>query len=147
MKKAAGYCSDDAKHLIAETLRLYVGHGRALAWADLADAADLKERTLRSYADAAGNEMPLHVFIRVFTLLPPGAFARVARVMGFAASEAETEAAATIARAAARSARLAANATEAMEDGKITPREAARLGQEAAELLPVLQSLASGTAH
>lgn len=142
MKIASQFCSEDAKDLIGSTLRLYVGRGRALAWDDLAEALDIPARTLRSYSEEAGNEMPLHVFVRVFTLLPPGAFARVARVMGFAASAAEAETSATVARAMAGASRLAANAAEAMEDGRITPSEEARLGAQAADLLPTIQALA-----
>lgn len=134
--------------LIADTLRLFVGRGRRLSWADLAIATGDKETTLRSYVAEDGSLMPLDVFMRVFTVLPPEAFARVARHMGFSASPSEVDDQATVRRALTKSARLVADANEFLEDGHLTPRERAMLADRAQALLPDLQSIADAkTAH
>lgn len=136
------------KTLIADTLRLFVGHGRRISWADLADATGDKERKLRSYVETDGPEMPLDVFMRVFAILPPEAFARVSRVMGFSAAPLDVDDEATVRRALSQSARLVADGNEFLEDGKLSPRERAQLSERAAALLPVLQSIAgNGSTH
>jgi hypothetical protein len=132
----------NVKACIADTLRLYVGHGRRLSWADLAAATGDKERKLRSYVEDNPNEMPLDVFMRVFTILPPDAFARIARFMGFSASPMDIDDDATVRRALAQSARLVADGTEFLEDGKLDHIERAALADRASALLPVLQSIA-----
>lgn len=138
----------NVKMQIADTLRLYVGHGRRLSWWDLAEATGDKERKLRSYVEADGNEMPLDVFMRVFAVLPPEAFARVARYMGFSAAPLEVDDAATVRRGLALCARLVADGNEFLEDGKISPSESAKLADRASGLLPVLQSMAgNGSKH
>lgn len=136
------------KTLIADTLRLFVGHGRRISWADLAAATGDKERKLRSYVETDGAEMPLDVFMRVFAILPSEAFARVARHMGFAAAPLEVDDEATVRRALSQSARLVADGNEFLEDGKLDPRERAQLAERASALLPVLQSIAgNGSTH
>lgn len=148
MEMMPGFSVDAAKRLIADTLRLFVGHGRRIGWADLAAATGDKERKLRSYVEDGGPEMPLDVFMRVFAVLPPEAFARVARAMGFAAAPADVDDAATVRRALAQSARLVAEGNEFLEDGLLDHRERAALSERAAALLPVLQSIAgNGSAH
>lgn len=138
----------NVKMQIADTLRLYVGHGRRLSWGDLAEATGDKERKLRSYVEADGNEMPIDVFMRVFTVLPPEAFARVARYMGFSAAPLEVDDEANIRRGLAQCARLVADGNEFLEDGKISPHETAKLADRASALLPVLQSMAgNGSKH
>jgi len=136
------------KTLIGDTLRLFVGHGRRISWADLAAATGDKERKLRSYVETDGPEMPLDVFMRVFAILPPDAFARVARHMGFGAEPLDVCPDATVLRALSQSARLVADGNEFLEDGRLSPRERAQLAERASALLPVLQSIAgSGSAH
>lgn len=138
----------DARLLIADTLRMFVGHGKRFSFADLETATGDCERKLRSYVDAAGPVMPLDVFMRVFAVLPPEAFARVARVIGFAAAPLDVDDEATVRRALAQSARLVADGNEFLEDGKLTHTEKAMLSERAAALLPVLQSIAgNGSAH
>jgi len=136
------------KMLIADTLRLFVGHGRRISWADLAAATGDKERKLRCYVETDGAEMPLDVFMRVFAILPPDAFARFARHMGFGAEPLDVCPDATVLRALSQSARLVADGNEFLEDGKLDHRERAQLAERASALLPVLQSIAgSGSAH
>ena len=138
----------NVKSLISDTLRLFIGHGRRLSWADLAAATGDKERKLRSYVETDGPEMPLDVFMRVFAILPPEAFGRVSRVMGFASAPLDVDDEATVRRALAQSARLVADGNEFLEDGHLSPRERAQLSDRAAALLPVLQSIAgNGSTH
>lgn len=138
----------DVKMLTADTLRLFVGHGKRFSFADLEAATGDKERKLRSYVETDGPEMPLDVFMRVFAVLPPEAFARVSRVMGFAAAPLDVDDEATVRRALSQSARLVADGNEFLEDGKLTHIEKAKLSERASALLPVLQSIAgNGSAH
>lgn len=148
MEMMPGFSVRDGKVLIGDTLRMFVGHGRRLSWADLAEATGDKERKLRSYVETDGPEMPLDVFMRVFTILPPEAFARVARKMGFSTAPLDVDDEATVRRALSQSARLVADGNEFLEDGKLSPRERAQLSERAAALLPVLQSIAgNGSTH
>lgn len=148
MEMMPALSADNAKMIIADTLRLFVGLGRRVSWADLATATGDKERKLRSYVEAGGSEMPADVFMRVFTVLPPEAFARVARHMGFSAAPLEVNDAATVRRALAQSARLVAAGNEYLEDGILTPSERASLADQANALLPTLQFIAgNGSAH
>tara|TARA_R110000782_G_scaffold167129_9_gene259343 strand:+ start:77789 stop:78238 length:450 start_codon:yes stop_codon:yes gene_type:complete len=136
------FSRDAARAHIEDTLRLYVGHGKRLGWGDLAAATGDKEGTLRSYVEAGGPMMPVDVFMRVFAVLPPEAFARVARHMGFSAAPCEVDDMASVRSVLAQSARLVADGNEFLEDGVLTHVERARLADRAASLLPVLQSIA-----
>lgn len=148
MEMMPQFSATAAKVLIADTLRLFVGHGRRLSWADLASATGDKERKLRSYVEDGGPEIPFDVFMRVFSVLPPEAFARVARHMGFSAAPVEVDDEASVRRALAQSARLVADGNEFLEDGTLTHVERAALQRRAADLLPVLQSIAgNGSTH
>lgn len=144
MKTFGLISNGDTKELIADTLRLYVGQGKWVSWADLADATGDEEGTLRSYVRQDQRPlMPLDVFMRVFAVLPPPAFARVARQMGFAASSAETaDETVGVRRTLAKAARLVASGNEYLEDGIISPSERAKLAAEASELLPDVHAMA-----
>lgn len=135
---------ENVKVLIRDTLQLFVGQGRRFSYADLAAATGDCERKLRSYADADPNMMPLDVALRVFTVLPTEALARLARLMGVAVSPLDVDDAATVRASLAGAARLVADGTEAMADGRISHSERAQLGRQAAALLPSLQALANG---
>jgi len=129
--------------LIEDTLRLFVGHAKRVAWADLAAATGDKERKLRSYVEADGPElMPLDVFMRVFAVLPPEAFARVAGRIGYSVAPLDVDDGATVRSAIAKAARLVADANEFLEDGKLSPWERAALARQAEALLPTLHSIA-----
>ena len=106
-----GFSDDDGKMLVADTLRLFVGHGRRLSWADLATATGDDCRKLRSYVEADPPAMPAPVFMRVFAVLPPEAFARVARHMGFTSAPMNVDDDATVRRGLAQAARLVADGT------------------------------------
>lgn len=148
MEMMPEFSADSVKTLICDTLRLFVGHGRRISWADLAAATGDKEAKLRSYVEAGGNTMPSDVFMRVFAVLPPEAFARIACKMGFSAAPLEVDDATTVRRALAQSARLVASGNEFLEDGKLTHSERASLGEQARALLPTLQFIAgNGSAH
>lgn len=134
---------DSGKVLIADTLRMFVGQGRRISWADLATATGDDERKLRSYVDRDPSVMPSTVFMRVFAVLPPEAFARVCNRMGFGAPAAhERDEMSTAMRAATQAARLVANINERLEDGIFTPQERSRTADEAAALIPTLQAVA-----
>lgn len=136
------FSTDAARSLIAETLRLYVGLGKRISWADLADVTKIKQRTLRSYVEEGGPLMPLDVFMTVFSKLPPEAFARIARHMGFSAGPLDVEEHVTVKRAMTQASRLVAEGNEALEDGELNHVERARLRTRALELLPTIAALA-----
>lgn len=142
MEMLRGFSTSDVKSLIGDTLRLYVGHNRRLSWADLAAATGDEERKLRSYVEADGNQMPLDVFMRVFTILPPEAFARVARHMGFSTAVAEVDDEASVRRVLTATSKLVAQGNEFLEDGQLSHRERAQLADSAKALLPTLQAIA-----
>lgn len=142
MEMLRGFSTTDVKAMIADTLRLYVGHNRRLTWADLAAATGDEERKLRSYVEADGNQMPLDVFMRVFTILPPEAFARVARHMGFSTAVAEVDDEASVRRVLTATSKLVAQGNEFLEDGQLSHRERAQLADSAKALLPTLQAMA-----
>lgn len=148
MEMMPALSGENVKVIVADTLRLFVGLGRRISWADLATATGDKERKLRSYVETGGPEMPVDVFMRVFTVLPPEAFARVAAHMGFSAAPVALDDAATVRRALAQSARLVADGNEFLEDGKLSPSERAAIADHARALLPTLQFIAgNGSAH
>ena len=93
--------------------------------------------------------MPWHAISAVFRVLPVQAMNHLLEPMGMVAREAEAEAdaGATLRRALAQSARLVAAGNEALEDGAINHIEAADLTRQAADLLPVIQTLAGGNMH
>lgn len=138
--------SGAVRGLIDDTLRLFVGQGRRLSFADLAAATGDNERRLRSYVEPDGPMMPLDVALRVFAVLPPHAFSRVARSIGFTAAPADAEGGATMRRAITSSAKLVAKGTAALEDGQIDHREMAELRAEAEELMPMLAAVVQGDA-
>jgi hypothetical protein len=153
MEMMPSLSADSAKTLIADTLRLYVGHGRRIGWADLASATGDSERKLRAYVEADGSMMPIDVALRLFAVLPPDAFARVARAIGFGIAPLDCDDAATLRRAVSQCSRLVADASEALEDGVLSPREKAQLSEAAGSCAVTLQSLAglkmagSGSPH
>jgi hypothetical protein len=92
--------------------------------------------------------MPLDVFFRVFTVLPPEAFGRVARFIGFSVAPLDVDDGATIRSGVAKAARLVADYNEFQEDGTLSHIERSKLADRAAALLPDLQSIAgNGSAH
>ena len=142
MTMMPGLSDDDGKMLIADTLRAFVGLGRRTSWADLAEATGDDERKLRSYVDKVPAAMPGTVMMRVFAALPPEAWARVNRRMGFTApGRLDVDDGATLRRAMSAASRLVANGTEALEDGVITPTERANIADQAEQLLPILTAV------
>ena len=142
-----GFSDDAGKLLVADTLRLFVGHGRRLSWADLAAATGDDARKLRSYVEADPPAMPAPVFMRVFAVLPPEAFARVARHMGFSSAPLDMDEGVTIRQALAQTARLVADGIEFLQDERLSPQERAHLSERAADLLPSLAFIAGGRAR
>lgn len=145
MTTMPGLSDEDVKILIADTLRLFVGHGRRISWEDLAAATGDKERKLRSYVERGGPEMPAPVMMRVFAVLPPEAWARINLRMGFTPPTcAEGDPGKGVRRAIASAARLVADANEYLEDGQLSPSERASLATRAVDLMPQLAAIAGG---
>ena len=68
--------------------------------------------------------MPAPVMMRVFAVLPPEAFGRVCRFMGYSQPAAlDTDDGSSVRRAMAKAARLVAEGNEALEDGMIEETE------------------------
>lgn len=145
MTTMPGLSDDDGKTLIADTLRMFVGQGRRLSWADLAAATGDDERKLRSYVERDPAAMPAPVMMRVFAVLPPEAWARINMRMGFSApAPADADDGASVRRALCQASRLVADGNEFLEDGVLTPRERAALADSAIELMPALRVIAGG---
>jgi len=145
MTTVTGLSDDDVKMLIADTLRLHVGQGRRLSWDDLAEATGDEARTLRSYVDRDPPRMPSGMMMRVFTVLPPEAFARICRRMGFAAPRMlDVDDDATVRRALTEAAQFVAEGNEAFEDGELDHRERSSLARRAEEMIPKLAIVAGG---
>ena len=143
MTNMRGYSDDDVKMQIADTLRMHVGQGR-LSWEDLALVTGDDPRKLRSYVERDPAAMPFPVFCRVFRVLPPEAFGRVARYMGFSSGPLETDDSATVRRALSVAARLVADGNEFLEDNELTAAERTQLADRAAQALPILTMIAGG---
>ena len=143
MRNSGGSSRENAKQLIADTLRLYVGRGKRVTWHDLHEATGIEERTLRSYSEPDGPLMPLDVFFEVFPRLPDGALAKVGRDgMGVAIAPIDNGDCATVRRMLAETARLVAQGNEFLEDGVLSHTERAALAQSAGELMPTIQQIA-----
>jgi hypothetical protein len=140
-----GLSDDDGKMLIADTLRLYVGQGKRLSWDDLAEATGDEARTLRSYVERDPPRMPGPMLMRVFAVLPPEAFGRVCRRMGFATPRPlDVDGDATVRRALTEAAQFVAEGSEALEDGDLNHRERASLARRAGQMIPKLATIAGG---
>lgn len=154
MEMTPGFSNEAVKALVRDILRLFVGHGRTMSWAALADATfdgdgtvETWERRLRSYVEPDGPLMPLDVSMRVFSVLPPAAYQRLANRMGFVTAPLQFEATATVRHAVAACARFAANGAEALEDGHLSHVKLASLSNDAFALGPIINSIAgSGSA-
>lgn len=139
-----GLSDDDGTQLIADTLRLFVGQGKRLSWEDLAAATGDDERKLRSYVEKGGPRMPAPVLMRVFAALPPEAWGRINRRMGFAPpAVADIESDAASARQAlTATSRFVAEVSEALEDGELDHRERLALARRAEQIIPTLTIIA-----
>lgn len=131
MEIASPFSTPAVKMLLSDTLRMFVGgYSKRFTWPELAEATwdretDLKtwERRLRSYVEEGGPLMPFDVVMRVFSALPPEAFQRIATRMGFSVAPMEVDEAATVRRAGAAAARIAATIADANEDGHVSHSE------------------------
>ncbi len=132
---------DNAKRLIADTLRLFVGRGKAISWEDLAAATDDDERKLRSYVDRDPAAMPAPVMMRVFAQLPTAAWARINAQMGFCAPpRIEDDEVACMRRTLSKLSHLVADGNEFLADGIIEPREEALFSDGIEEIIPILRA-------
>lgn len=154
MEMMPEFSNEAVKALARDILRHFVGHGRSISWAALADSTwngeghvDTWERRLRSYVEADGPMMPLDTAMRIFSVLPPAAFQRIARRMGFVTAPLHVEVNATVRHAVAACARFAANGAEALADGHLSHVKLASLSNDAFALGPIINSIAgSGSA-
>ena len=132
---------DNAKRVIADQLRKYVGRGCFITWADLAERTQDDERKLRSYVDRDPAAMPAPVMMRVFAQLPAPAWAAVCGAMGFCAPpRIDDEDAACMRRALAQASQLVADGNEFLADGIIDPSERAQFSDRAEDLIPTLRA-------
>lgn len=137
MKTIDGLSDDDGKTVIADTLRLFVGHGRRLSWSDLAMATGDDERKLRSYVEGAC--MPSPVMMRVFAVLPPEAWGRINARMGFGApAPLDANRGVAMRRMLAKVSRLVAQGNEYLEDDILSPREEAEFSRSVEDVMPDL---------
>lgn len=154
MEMTPEFSNEAVKAYVRDILRHFVGHGRSISWAALADSTwngegsvDTWERRLRSYVEADGPMMPFDTAMRIFAVLPPSAFQRIARRMGFVTAPLRVELGATVRHAVAACARFAANGAEALQDGHLSHVKLASLSNDAFELGPIINSIAgSGSA-
>jgi hypothetical protein len=144
MTTIPGISDDDGMQLISETLRMFVGQGRRFTWDDVAAATGDDVRKLRSYVEKDGPRMPAPVMMRVFAVLPPEAWGRINRRMGYMPpAPADTTADAATARAAlTATSRFVAEASEALEDGELTHIERTQLARRAEQIIPTLHIIA-----
>jgi len=149
------FASQAVKTLLGDTLRMFVGgYGKRFTWPELAEAtwdreADLKtwERRLRSYVEEGGSLMTIPVMMRVFSVLPPQAFQRIATRMGFSVAPMEVDEAATVRRAGAAAARIASKVAEANEDGHVDHSELIEIVEVIQAEMPSIHSVVgAGTA-
>lgn len=149
MEMMGQFSTPAVKMLIADTLRMYVGgYGKRFTWPELAEATwdhegDLKtwERRLRSYVEDGGSLMPLDVMMRVFAALPAQAFQRIATRMGFTVGAMEVDEAASVRRAGAAAARIAAKVADANEDGHVDHSELIQIVELINEEMPSIHSV------
>lgn len=151
MEMMPDYSNPDVKKHVREILSMFVGHGRSMTWARLAEmtwdgeaTVATWERRLRSYVDQAGPLMPLDIFMRVFTVLPPAAFQRFAAKMGFSAGPLEPDAVNAVRRAGRAAARISAKIAGALEDGLIDHAELADIENTVFEEGPHINSVLGG---
>lgn len=145
MTTMVGLDDENGRMLLADTLRLYVGQGKRYTWDDLATATGDKARTLRSYVESDPPTMPAPTMMRVFSILPPEAFSRVMRRMGFAAARPlDVDDSANVRRALTEASQFVAEGNEALEDGELDHNERARLARRAENMIPKLALVAGG---
>ncbi len=144
MTNLPGLSDEDGKTLLADTLRMFVGHGKRLTFAELAQATGDEESKLRSYVDASrAVAMPAPVMMRVFAVLPPEAWARINTRMGFSApGPIDVDDQHNVRRALTEASRLVTKGNEALEDGRIDHVERERLAAQAMRLLPIIAAMA-----
>ncbi|WP_380873631.1 hypothetical protein ACFB49_42810 [Sphingomonas sp. DBB INV C78] len=144
MTTFVGLDDENGKILLADTLRAFVGLGKRITWADLAEATGEKERTLRSYVETDPPMMSGPMLMRIFAALPPEAFGRVARRMGFATPRLlDVDDEATLRHALTEASKFVAEGTEALEDGDLNHIERARLAKRAESAIPKLALVAN----
>jgi hypothetical protein len=141
MEMNASNSDENAKRVIADTLQLFVGRGKAISWEDLAAATGERAGTLRTYAATPPVEMSAPLMMRVFAILPSAAWARINAAMGFCAPpRIEDEEAACMRRALAQASQLVADGNEYLADGIIDPGERAAFSRTAEALIPTLRA-------
>jgi hypothetical protein len=147
MKTIPGLSDDDGTSLIGATLRMYVGNSphHVMTFPELAELTGEKEGTLRSYVERDPPRMSAPMMMRVFSVLPPEAWARINHRMGFAApGPLEVDQMASVRRAITVASQFVAEGTAALEDGELDHRERASLARGAEDLIPKLAIVAGG---
>jgi transcriptional regulator with XRE-family HTH domain len=123
---------------LADSLRLLAGLGRLYSTAQLADAADIGESTLKSYL--RGEATPgLDQFLRLAAVLPPSFASALTRLAGLEAVPVDP-APASLLQVNAEAAQLVAGLAEALRDGRLDHREEAALRPQLEQLNDTLSA-------
>lgn len=123
-------------------LHLNVGCGRRYGYAEVAEAAEVSERTLRYYGEDGGKEPTLAVGLKVLALLGPAAMASVLAEVGYTARPAECQPRSPFDTLGSMGRGIAALST-ALADGRIDHVERAGVIAMARELARDLEALAA----
>jgi hypothetical protein len=123
-------------------LALNVGSGRRFGVAELAEACELPERTLRSYLPGEGKQPLLCAALQVLAALGPAALSAVLATVGYGARPLRGEPASPFQALAGMGEGVSQLAT-ALADGRIDHHEAAGLVAMARGLAHELEALAA----
>ncbi|WP_138069808.1 hypothetical protein [Sulfitobacter sp. EhC04] len=140
MSKSPLVPHDLAASRIEDALRLRVGRGRKHSFPALSDATGIPTRTLESYVQ--GATPGLSALLSLCAVLGPSFASDVLSVCGLSASEATTDQPEHMRVLGAMGA-LIHSVSEAVADGHVDHREAARLRPMAAELIEILAPIAA----
>lgn len=142
MEKIALVQQDQANASFARALRLRVGLGKPMSFAQLAEVSGLSERTLRAYADMQCSP-PLHAVLSICSALGAGFASDILGPAGMAAQLTEADEP-DHQRAVSCLARMAGDLSEALEDGHVDHRERALLRAPAQRIVDLMLPIANG---
>lgn len=141
MKKTTLISQQSADARFARALKLRIGLGKLHSFASVAEAAQMPERTLRSYADEE-NTPPLHAILSLFSVLGPGFASDVLGLASLDATPTEHDEP-QHRRALTDLTRFAADLSEALEDGHVDHKERAALRGPAQAVIDLMMPIAA----
>lgn len=130
---------DLAARRIEDALRLRVGRGKRYSFVSLSDATGIPARTLESYVQ--GATPGLHCFLSICAALGPSFTSDVLGLCEQSASDLNGDAPA-YSQVMANSAAFVSAMADALADGRVDHREAAKLREDASSLIEMLEPLA-----